>query len=817
MPYSCFEKLGIGEVKPTTISLQLADRSIKYPRGFIEDVLVKVDKFIFLVDFVVLDMEEDRENPLILGRPFLVTGRALIDVKKGELVLRLNDEKVTFNVFRSMKYPIESSDCYIIDAVDDIVECSVQDTLIEDPLEMLLVNSRSTESNRKELEKCMNYLEGSMPLPRLVNSKIGELGHILKSLKPSLEEPPFLELKPLPPHLKYLFLKEEDKLPIIVSFSLTGDEEDKILRVLKDHICAIGWSIADIKEVSPSMCMHKILMEKENSPVIQPQRRLNLSMQDVIKKEVSPVHVVPKKGEITVVENENSELIPTRTVTGCGVCIDYRKLNDATRKDHFPLPFVDQMLERLAGHAFYCFLDGYSGYMQIPIDPEDQDKTTFTCPYGTFAYKRMLFGLCNAPATFQRCMMAIFHDMFEKYIEVFMDDFSVFGSSFDSCLVNLSKVLKRCFYRRFIKDFSSITKHLTNMLMKDVLFVFSEDCLQAFQALKQKLTTTPIIVPPNWNLPFELMCDASDIALGAVLGQKRDTFLHVIYYASMTLSGAQLNYSTTEKELLAVVFALDMFRSYLVGSKVIVHTDHSALKDRGSQGTENQVADHLSRLEKPEEDGIIRMCIPAEEVSSILAHCHSGLTGGHFGASKTATKILQARFYWPTLFKDAHTYVLNCNECQRVGTSPFRVVYGNACHLSVELEHRALWATKFLNFDVQATGDQRLLQLNEMEEFRLDAYENAKIYKEKTKKWHDARIVHMEFEFGQKVLLYNSRLKIMPEIHGDFGNPFKVNGHRLKIFHEGIVEQEEPRNIGMKQDDLDTEKAETVERRDSKH
>ena len=143
---------------------------------------------------------------------------------------------------------------------------------------------------------------------------------------------------------------------------------------------------------------------------------------------------MPKKGRITVVPNENNELIPTRTVTGWRVCIDYRKLNAATRKDHFPLPFIDQMLERLTGHNYYYFLDGYSGYNQIAIDPEDQEKTTFTCPYGTFAYRRMPFGLCNAPATFQRCMMAIFSDMVEKFIEVFMDDFSVFGSSFDCYL-----------------------------------------------------------------------------------------------------------------------------------------------------------------------------------------------------------------------------------------------------------------------------------------------------------------------------------------------------------------------------------------------
>ena len=159
---------------------------------------------------------------------------------------------------------------------------------------------------------------------------------------------------------------------------------------------------------------------------------------------VSPVQVVPKKGGMTVVPNEKNKLILTRTVTGWRVCIDYRRLNDATRKDHFPLPFIDQMLERLARHMFYCFLDGLSGYFQISIAPEDQGKTTFTCPYGTLAYRTMPFGLCNAPATFQRCMMAIFDDMVEDILEVFMDDFSVFGDSFDACLHNLKRVLERC-------------------------------------------------------------------------------------------------------------------------------------------------------------------------------------------------------------------------------------------------------------------------------------------------------------------------------------------------------------------------------------
>ncbi|GJU11023.1 reverse transcriptase domain-containing protein [Tanacetum coccineum] len=218
----------------------------------------------------------------------------------------------------------------------------------------------------------------------------------------------------------------------------------------------------DIPGICPSFCKHKIQLLDDKKPVVQKQRRLNPNMQEVVKKEivklldtgiiypiadspwVSPIHCVPKKGGITVVTNENDELVPTRTITGWRVCIDYRKLNEATAKDHFPLPFMDQMLERLAGNKYFCFLDGFSGYFQIPIDPNDQEKITFTCPFGTYAYRRMPFRLCNAPATFQRCMLAIFHDMIEESVEVFMDDFSVFGNSFNTCLNNLDKMLQHC-------------------------------------------------------------------------------------------------------------------------------------------------------------------------------------------------------------------------------------------------------------------------------------------------------------------------------------------------------------------------------------
>ncbi|XP_062014162.1 uncharacterized protein LOC133730624, partial [Rosa rugosa] len=289
-------------------------------------------------------------------------------------------------------------------------------------------------------------------------------------------------------------------------------------------------------------------------------------------------------------------------------------------------------------YAIY-YADGYSGYNQIAIANEDQEKTTFTCPFGIFAYRRMPFGLCNAPGTFQRCMVSIFSDYIEKIIEVFMDDFSVFGKNFDDCLNNLEIILKRCmetnlvlnwekchfmvkqgivlghivsargievdkakvdivrylpsptsvreirsflghagFYRRFIKDFSKISRPLCQLLQKDVPFHFDKECQDAFDKLKELLTSAPIMLPPDWSLPFELMCDASDYAVGAVLGQRKDKRPYAIYYASRTLNDAQMNYSTTEKELLAVVFALEKFRSYLLGTKVIIYTDHAALK-----------------------------------------------------------------------------------------------------------------------------------------------------------------------------------------------------------------------------------------------
>ncbi|GKE70164.1 reverse transcriptase domain-containing protein [Tanacetum coccineum] len=309
------------------------------------------------------------------------------------------------------------------------------------------------------------------------------------------------------------------------------------------------------------------------------------------------------------------------------------------------------MLERLSGNEYYCFLDGFFGYFQIPLAPEDQEKTTFTCPYGMFAYRRMPFGLCNAHATFQRCMMAIFHDMFKDFMEVFMDDFSVFGNSFETwhkiskAGIEVDKVkvdvIASLLYptnvkgirsflghaelnRRFIKDFSKIAYPMTQLLMKDAKFDFLNECIKSFDILWDKLITAPVIIAPNWDIDFELMCDASDYAVGAVLGQRIEKKFRPIYYTSKTMNNAQEHYTTTEKELLPVVYAFENFRSYLIMSKTVVYIDHSALKYlfskhdakprlirwvlllqeftieiKDKRGTENLASDHLSRLENP--------------------------------------------------------------------------------------------------------------------------------------------------------------------------------------------------------------------------
>nr|GEV19603.1 DNA-directed DNA polymerase [Tanacetum cinerariifolium] len=505
--------------------------------------------------------------------------------------------------------------------------------------------------------------------------------------------------------------------------------------------------MSDSKGISLSYYTHKILMEDDYKPVIQSQRRLNPKVQDVVKNEI--------------VKLLDSGLI---------------------------YPISDK-------------------FFQIPIAPEDQEKTTFTCPYGTFAYRRMPFELCNTPATFQRCMTEIFHDMVEDIMEVLMDDFSVFGhkTSEDGIEVDRAKIdviakfpyltnVKGVrsfighagFYRRFIKEFCMISKPMTQLLMKDAKSDFSDDCKKAFNILKEKLTIAPIIISLDWNMPFELMCDTSDLAVGSVLGQRIDRKLKPIYYASKTLNNAQEHYTTTEKELLAVVFSFDKFRPHRILSKTIVYTDYSALKYlfskqdakprlirwvlllqgfdieiKDKKGTENLATDHLSRLENPnlgtfiEEEitdkfldehlMILKTKLNEDEPWHAMCLTYGGLDFmGPFPNLKGTKYILVSL-----------DYVSKWIEAQALPTNDARVVIKFLRRLfarsgvpkalisdrgHIFIEHKAYWALKQCNMDITAAVKNHFMEFNELMELRDKAYENTQIYKERAKRWHNSRL-----------------------------------------------------------------------------
>nr|GEV31093.1 DNA-directed DNA polymerase [Tanacetum cinerariifolium] len=402
MPLSIWKKLSLPELTPTRMTLELADRSITRPKGVAKDVFVKVGKFYFSTDFVVVDFEADHRVPHILGRSFLRTGRALTDVYGEEITLQINNESVTFNLNQTTRYSSIYDDLSVNRI--DIIDVARENNFILEEIKAYL----NDESISLEIGHVDCDPEGDVCLiEKLLNDDPFQLPpmdlkqrEVVKE-KSSIEEPTKLELKELPSHLEYAYLEGVDKLPVIIAKDLKVDEKEALLKVLKSHKRAIAWKITDIKGIDPRFCTHKILMEEDYKPAAQSQRRVIPKIHEVIKKKViklldagmiypisdspwvSPIHCIPKKGGISVVENENNELIPTWLVIGWRVCIDYMKLNDATRKDHFPLPFMDQMLKRLGGNEFYCFLDGFSGYFQIPINPPDQEKTTFICPYGT--------------------------------------------------------------------------------------------------------------------------------------------------------------------------------------------------------------------------------------------------------------------------------------------------------------------------------------------------------------------------------------------------------------------------------------------------
>nr|GFA16600.1 reverse transcriptase domain-containing protein [Tanacetum cinerariifolium] len=731
------------------MTLELADRSITCPKGVAEDVFVKVGKFHFLTDFVMVDFEANLRVPLILGRSFLRTARALIDVYGKEITLRVNDESITFNLNQTMRYSSTYDDTSMnrVDVID--VTC---DDFVQDVLDFQY-NPKSSN-------------------PTLVSNDLNSEN-------------------------------ESCKVLIVKSSSLT--------------LTPFGESDFYLDEIEEFLNDDSILTGIEN-----------------------PVYDAD------------------RDILGWRVCIDYRKLNDATRKDHFPLPFMDQMLERegiVLGHKI--------SKSRIEVDRAKVD----------------VIAKLPHPTTVK---------------------------GFRSFLGHAG------FYRRFIQDFSKIARPMTHLLEKKTPFIFSKECINVFNTLKKKLLEALILVVPDWNLPFELMCDASDYAIGAVLGQRKSKHFQPIHYASKTMTEAQIHYTTTKKEMLTVVYAFEKFWPYLILSKSIVYTDHSALKyllnkqdakprkllrssklatrdlpeaimvpisQRGKDEIpQNKIqvceifdiwgidfmgpfssskgnkyilvaVDYLSKWVEakalPTNDARVvvkflkslfsRFGIPRAIISDCgthfyndqfthvmikygvthrLAAAYHPQTSGQVEVSNHGLKrilertVEENRTSWSDKLDDA-LWAFRTTYKTLIGFTPYKLVYGKSCHLPIELDHRAYWALKHVNFDLKTVGDHRKLQFNELSELRDQAYENSVIYKERTKKLHDFKIKNRIFNVGDQVLLFNSCLKIFSgklktrwsgpftitcvfpygtiELSQPNGPNFKVNGHRVKHYFGGDI------------------------------
>ncbi|OAE24162.1 hypothetical protein AXG93_2752s1770 [Marchantia polymorpha subsp. ruderalis] len=604
------QKLGMQPSRPSSIIVGMANKQKVRPLGVVDKVVVSVRGVQTLLSFQIL---KEASYDLLLGRPWLRAVRTTDRWHKGYLRIGPKNHRVKVPLTRGGESTTDSdrpTDEYWESESEESGSFSEVDTDIS-------TSDQETSSEYSSDDNVQVQVIAAMELlPR-----------------PGVKKDP-----------DKVEMSEEEVCRRLSTLrfgpKVTKEEKAKFLDIFRKYIHVFAFSYKDLKHVT--LETHRIELEEKARPIRQKQRRINPPTALVVKEEIDKLK---EAGFIYEVENSEwvSPIVIVKKKNGkLRVCVDYKKLNAVTKKDYYPLPFIDEILEEVAGHEWYSFGDGYSGYNQIQIALEDQLKTTFTTPWGTFAFRVMPFGLCNAPATFQRFMNRVFEPFIGKFVRDFIDDFCVYGRKADH-FDHLIKILQRLeeakaslnpekcifgceeglllghiiskngiavdpekvtrimelpfpatltklrqflgmvgYYRRFILSFSNKAHALTNYMKKGVEYelIFKDEAAKtAFEVLKKALVTAPILAKPDWGKPFILYTDASNIAVGCTLSQLDDEkHDHPIAYASRQMVQAEKNYSVTEREALAVIFSLKKFRHYLLGGRFTIVTDHKALK-----------------------------------------------------------------------------------------------------------------------------------------------------------------------------------------------------------------------------------------------